>query len=111
MDLSAETISAIAGAALSLLFAYLPGLSGWFTGLTGDYKRLVMAGSLLLTCGVILGLSCASLLNWVTCDQSGIVKMVTLFVSALIGNQTAYTFVVNKPTGDLPCSSSRDGGK
>ena len=42
--MSPETLTLIAGAALSLLFAYFPGLNTWFAAKSSDVKRLIMAG-------------------------------------------------------------------
>ena len=63
--MSAELLSILAGSLLALLFAYLPGLSGWYERLGsnpsgGTRKRLVMLACLALTAGASFGLACTS---------------------------------------------------
>lgn len=58
--MSAEQLSLIAGAILSLVFSYVPGVAPWFAGLRSEYKRLLMAGLLLLSAAVVMALSCSS---------------------------------------------------
>lgn len=40
--MTSDELAAVAGVVLSLAFSYVPGLSGWFDGLRGEYKRLIM---------------------------------------------------------------------
>lgn len=90
MDLS-TWIAGIAGVALSLVFAYVPGIEGWFNALDGTYKRLINLGALALVSGAVYGLSCAGWFNVpVACDQAGLEALLTAFVAAAIANQTAY---------------------
>jgi hypothetical protein len=95
--MTAETISAIAGVLLSLVFAYFPGVSGWFANLDGTYKRLVMALSLLMVAGGALALSCWQIMYTVSCDQAGIVALVQSFIAALVANQATYSLAVRPP--------------
>lgn len=88
--MNSELLASISGIVLSLLFAYVPGISQWYDALTGEYKRLIMAGLLLVVSLAIFGLSCAGYLNLVTCDQDGAVGLVRIFVMALVANQSAY---------------------
>jgi hypothetical protein len=90
--MTAESLALYAGAVLSLLFGYFPGLKGWFEGLGTEYKRLIMAGLLLAVSGAIFGLSCWKVVDpLVTCDQAGLVGLVKVFVLALIANQAMFT--------------------
>jgi hypothetical protein len=92
--MSAEMISASAGILLSLVFAYIPGLSNWYKALDGTYKRLVMLAALALVVGGMMGLSClgVSLPGGVkpACSQAGLLEMLEAFIAALIANQAAY---------------------
>lgn len=88
--MTAELLAGISGTVVSVLFSYLPGLSGAYDGLGATYKRLVMAGVLLVVAAVIYGLSCAGIYQFFTCDQAGIIKAVEIFVAALVANQATY---------------------
>lgn len=89
--MSAELLASLAGVLLSLLFSYIPKLSEWFAVLDGVYKRLIMAGLLLIVASATFGLSCAGVISAVTCDQPGAIGLVTAFLAALIANQSIYT--------------------
>lgn len=88
--ISAGLLAAIAGILLSLAFSYIPGVNAKFTLLEGIYKRLIMLGLTLVAAGGIFGLSCAGLMDGVTCDQAGAWGLLGLFIQAAIANQTAY---------------------
>ena len=92
--MSAELLASITGGALSLIFSYVPGANTWFAGLQATSKRLIMLGLLVLTAGVVFGLSCTA---WgpawgfeISCDQGGAQKLVTAFFLALVANQATY---------------------
>ena len=92
--MSAELLSSIAGGVLSLFFSYVPGANTWFAGLQPTAKRLIMLALLILTAGVVFGLSCTA---WgpawgfeISCDQGGAQKLVTAFFLALVANQATY---------------------
>jgi len=90
--MSAESLALYAGAILSLLFGYFPGLKGWFEGLGTEYKRLIMAGLLLAVSGGIFGLSCWEIIApVVVCDQVGLVGLGKVFILSVIANQAAFT--------------------
>jgi uncharacterized protein YacL len=96
-----EMLALIAGVVLSLIFSYVPGLNTKFAALDPTYKRLIMLGILVLTAGAIFGLSCASVLTGVTCDQPGLMQMVTILILAVIANQSAYSISpLSKPVRD-----------
>jgi TRAP-type mannitol/chloroaromatic compound transport system permease large subunit len=88
--MNAALLASIAGIVLSLLFSYVPKLSTGFAVLDGVYKRLIMAGLLLIVAACAFGLSCAGLYSAVSCDQPGAVGLVEAFIAALIANQSAY---------------------
>ena len=46
--MSADFLASVSGALLSLIFAYVPGLKGWFDGLAGEMKRGIMAALLVV---------------------------------------------------------------
>jgi len=89
--LSSEFLASVAGIALSLGFSYIPGLREWFESLDGVYKRVIMAGMLLVVSVAIYALACAGVVGGVTCDQPGLIALVQAFISALVANQATYT--------------------
>ncbi len=93
MDITQQLLSALAGVTLSLAFSYVPGLAPRFQALTGEYKRVVLLGTLALVSGAIYGLSCGAILVAVSCDQAGAIGLVEAFLLALIANQAAYQMV------------------
>lgn len=90
--MTSDQLSAIAGVVLSLAFSYLPGLSGWFSGLDGVRKRLFMAAVLLAVAVCALSLSCAGVLSGpgVPCAKRGAIDLATAFIAALAANQGAF---------------------
>ena len=96
--MTSDLLSSVAGVVLSLLFSYLPGLSGWYGGLGGDKKRLIMLGMLALVAGGMYALDCGGLLVKLAPDVAGMcsaadgwVQVVRAFVLAMIANQAAFT--------------------
>ncbi|MHC1730456.1 MAG: hypothetical protein AB9888_00260 [Bacteroidales bacterium] len=96
--MTAELLGSISGIVLSLLFSYIPGLSDWYARLTGEKKRLIMAGLLLITALVVFGLSCANLFDLVACSQDGVMGLLKIFITALIANQSAYLITTQPAT-------------
>jgi len=92
--ITAEFLSGIAGAVLTLAFGYIPGLSTKYDALATEYKRLIMGalvilagvGSVALACtgtGEVFGLT-------LQCNTGGMAEVITAIVSALIVNQSLY---------------------
>jgi hypothetical protein len=88
--MTAEQLALIAGAILSLLVSYIPGLNEKFAGLDSIYKRLIMLALIVLTAVGIFGLSCAGIYDYVTCDQVGAWYLLELIALAAMANQSAY---------------------
>ncbi len=88
--MSTEEISLFAGALLSLIFSYVPGLKTKFNKLDGDKKRLVMLSCLLIVPLGALGLSCIGRGDYFPCTQDGVWQALTAFLLAAVANQTAY---------------------
>ena len=88
--MTSEQLGSIAGIVLSLLFSYIPGVRDRFALLSSTEKSLFMAAMLLAVSIGALGLSCASVVNVIECSQSGVVQLVSVFISALVANQATY---------------------
>ena len=90
--MSSESLALVAGVLLSLLFSYVPGLKDWFDKLSGNHKRLVMLGALLVSALGVFGLSCTGRYNFVACETDGAWALIEVFVLAAVANQAAYGF-------------------
>ena len=91
-----EVIAMLAGALLSLAFSYIPGLSDKFGAMLPEYKRLIMAGLMVLVGAGAFGLSCAGILDGLTCDQPGVIRLVWVIILAITANQSMW--LISKPT-------------
>jgi hypothetical protein len=96
--------SSIGGVAMSLLFAYVPGLKAWFGQQDGTRKRAVMAGTLLLVALAAFGLACwpaAARLVAMTCSEAGLPELAGAFIAALVANQATYSLAVRPASGKV----------
>jgi len=87
--MSAEQLSAVAGVILSLAFSYIPGLQDVFEPLTPTEKRLVMASLIIIVAIAAFLAGCRGLLS-ITCDQPGVIGLLTALVAALVANQATF---------------------
>ena len=100
MQMSAESLSLVAGTVLSLTFSYVPGARSWFERFEPEIKRLIMLVLLVITACIVYGLSC---LGWVSewgislsCDRSGLLGLIEQLVIAIIANQSIYAISPHK---------------
>lgn len=107
--MDAALLASLAGILLSLLFSYVPKLSEWFAGLEGVYKRLIMAGLLIIVAIGVFGLSCAAVISAVTCDQPGAMGLLKILIAALIANQSIYS--ISPQTKGVQQARLSAGGK
>lgn len=90
--LSPEVLAGIAGAVLSLALSYIPGLNTKYAGLSEDQKKFIMLILLALCSAGVFAASCAPLLGlaFVECSGGGAIQVVTVFIAALIANQSMH---------------------
>jgi Mg2+/citrate symporter len=88
--ITSTTLSSLVGLALSLVFSYVPGLKDKFNELESGQKQAVMGVLLVASAGAVFGLSCAGVVDSVTCDKAGAVGLVEVLVAALVANQSTY---------------------
>lgn len=88
--MTAQQLSAICGAVVSLAFSYIPGLRTWYGKQSGDVKRLIMLGVLVVVAAAIFGLSCWGVIDNVTCDRPGAVGLALAVFYAVAGNQAIF---------------------
>lgn len=85
-----ELLSMLVGAVTSLAFSYFPGIRGWFEKLLPNQKRLVNIGVAVVCAGAVFGLSCANVVNYLTCDLDGGLIALKVLLNFVIANQAAY---------------------
>ena len=90
-----EYLSYLVGVVLALLFAYLPGVAGWFNAKSPDVKRLLMLVFTFLTAAGIYGYVCAGLggVEDVVCTQAGAIALGKVWIGTIIANQGAYALL------------------
>ena len=87
-----EMLSALVGVVTSLIFSYFPGVSDWFAALESNVKRLLQLAVAFVVTGAIFGLGCAGIVDsGFACDWTGALDAVSLLISFLIANQTAFS--------------------
>ena len=80
----------IVGAVISVLFFWVPKLNTWYAALEETKKRLTMLGTLAVVTGAIYGISCTGWWSLVSCDKEGLKTLIEIFVTTIVGNQTAF---------------------
>lgn len=92
--MSADQLTAIAAAVLSLAFSYVPGLASKYTPLGEETKRLIMLGLLVLVTMGVFGLACSRFGAYLgialACDEPGLVGLSWTLVLAIMANQSTY---------------------
>lgn len=87
LPFSSETVASIAGAVLSLFFAYVPKLDAWYAALDATKKRLIMAGMLLVVTVALVVNGCRA---DAACYSSSAEQAVRILFAALVVNQGTY---------------------
>ena len=85
-----ETFGILAGAALSLLFAFVPGFKGWYEKLPPDYKQLVMLGLIFVVVAGKFGLGCLGKDQTFACNADGAYEALVAFILAIAMNAGVY---------------------
>lgn len=88
--LSIDVIAGLAGSLLSLAFNYIPGLREKYAVLPEVKKSWIMALSLLVAVGLIIGISCLNIWVLTPCTKMGIFDVLKLLGIALVTNQSIY---------------------
>jgi hypothetical protein len=104
IEMTAEELSMIAGVLLSLGFSYIPGMSDWYARLSPEKKRLLMLGLLAAVALAVFGLACTGFASGgpaidVTCDSSGAIGLLNMFILAVISNQAVFLISPKKNAG------------
>lgn len=108
-----NALAATAGALLSLLMAYVPGLSTWFNAQAGTTKRMVMAFLIIVSALASVTAGCLNVFQQyaTSCDQAGIEAIVLAVISSLVANQSVFVLAVKdtvaEPVSQQPTSSDQ----
>jgi hypothetical protein len=91
-DFTPEAVVILAGTILALAFNYIPGADSRWEQLAPVYKRLIMAGLLLLATGGAFGLLCAGIVeSTIACDKGGLLQVIYVYILAIMANQSVYS--------------------
>lgn len=97
-DFTSEVLVGIVGVAMSLAFAYVPGLREKYDALDAAGKARVMAVCLVVASLVVFGLACANILYlfglMVACTADSAVGIFRILLAALVANQAAFVLLV-----------------
>lgn len=103
VEMILETINGLAAILISLAVSYIPGLESKYQALSGELKRLVMLGLLVLSTALVLGVAGsgfgAEFGMDLACDRSGIILVVRAFMAALVSNQATYLVTPKRHAG------------
>jgi hypothetical protein len=100
ITLTPDDLAKIVGAALALIFAYVPWIKDWFDKVGGDdngkVKAALMGLLLILTAVAIFALSCGAVINvGITCDKAGALSLLVILLNALMANQGTFLLAVD----------------
>ena len=88
--MSTDELAGLAGILISVAVSYVPGLADKYAALDGTAKRLVMLLALILAAALVYGLSCANVVQVITCSQRDLVGLLRTVVLAIVATQSAY---------------------
>ncbi len=100
-SLTPELLAVIAGALLSLIMAYVPGVNVWYGELEPLRKRLVMLVLLALSAVGIFAYACAGQTDLATCDAVGGWQLFEFFIAAMMANQSAFLLTPKRSKGEV----------
>lgn len=107
--LTPELLAGIAGAVLSILFAYIPGLNTWYARFIPEIKRSIMLVLLILSGAAIYAMGCAGWMDTgISCDQAGVLRLVWILITAVMSNQSTYMIIPKTDTVKIAQQESRE---
>jgi hypothetical protein len=108
INVTSAAIAGIAGALISLILSYFPGLNTKFAALPKESQQLIMAGLMLLTTVVVMALGCYKIVQIdLTCDQAGWVQAIWMFLTAIMANQATFK-LSPQPAGVQSARAARE---
>jgi drug/metabolite transporter superfamily protein YnfA len=88
-ELTPAMLALVVGSIISLLATYLPGFNTWWAALVAEKKQMIMALSMIIVGVVVYVLACTPSIGFpfVACPAGGVWSMLSIILSALVGNQ------------------------
>lgn len=89
MEITAQLLSGLAGAFLSALLSIMnlwPRAGQWWEQFNDAQKQTINGVFVVSIALIIFALSCFNVIDWITCNESGLVSVVTSVAAALTGN-------------------------
>lgn len=92
ISLTPEKIALWAGAVLSWVFSYFPGLNTWYAGKTEDFKKLFMIILLAVVVITLYGLMCFNVItiSSMVCSTDSLSALAYLWIMAVTSNQALH---------------------
>ena len=89
LNVNMDLLVYIASMVLTLAFSYFPKLNVWYAGKSTNFKKLFMAGLILLVLIVIFALNCFGIVAAVglVCTKIGVIDTLLVYVVAIAINQ------------------------
>ena len=107
---SPESLLALLGVIVSLVFSYFPGLRVLFAAQSSEWKSGIMIGMLAVLTAILFGMGCAgSIHTGLACDQTGVWRAVSAFIAALVANQGTWQATKNLKPYDVKFLSGQSG--
>lgn len=90
--LTPEWLAIAAGAVISLLFSYIPGLNVWYAGKSEQFKKLFMLGVLVVVTGVLIAAMCLNIITiqGAVCEKASLMTFLFSLALAVMSNQSVF---------------------
>lgn len=85
-----DLLVAVIGAAVSLGFSYIPGLSGWYYGQSKDARRGIMAIVVIVVAAVMYGMLALGWIKGMPLGSETVWRFAEVVYFVLSGNQLIY---------------------
>jgi len=89
-DMRIDLLVAVVGAVVSLLFSYVPGLSGWYYKQTVDARKGIMAITVIVVAALMYGALAMGIVTGMPLGSETVWKFVEVVFFVLAGNQIIY---------------------
>lgn len=109
ITLTPDLLVAILSAALSLIFAYVPKVKGFYSALDPDYQAFIMLIGIVVVALIVFGANCGAFLVVVNlaCTKQGLVDLAWYIFLALTVNQSTYLIGVKPIKAGLALRAAR----
>ena len=89
--MTSQQLAGLAGVALALVFAYLPGVKQWFDGKSAEWKALTIGIAIVAVGVAAFLLNCVQVVTLqMACTREGVGDLLTTIIAALVASQSTY---------------------